>query len=443
MEFLNGPMIYVLIAVVGLIAIGGFFLSRLKIAGPNEAFIISGSRDNGEVKIIPPGGKAFVIPIIQESESMSLQSYQIGVTTECVDANMIPIEIEGVAMVKVGSAESSIRSAAERFAGREDEIRSSVTEVLRGTLRSTAGKLTVSDLISDRDAFSADVNESAQSGLERMGIVIDTFQIQDIRDGNGYIRALGEPEAQIVAKKARVAKAQNEAEANQAEAESQRKIAEQNRDLEVYQAEMAKSTMEARAVAEAAGPIAEAEQQKEITLREQEVAKQRAVLREQQLESEVRKPADAERYRMETEAIALRKVAEMEAEAEALTIRKKGEADAEANRAVGLAKAEADKAIGLAEAEATDAKAEALAKYNDAAINIEYIKVLPQIVEALSGAYDGVDMTIISNDGATAPTKAVLDNVPQIQESLKAMGIDVDGLMGRITGSNPSKTIEE
>ncbi|WP_216382165.1 SPFH domain-containing protein [Arcanobacterium phocae] len=445
-------------------------VSRLRVAGPDEALVISGAGESGAMKIVPPGGKVFVVPIVQSVSKISLEAYKIPLLIDCLDRSTIPLDIEAVAMVKIGSSNSSIRAAAERFNGRQETLPDSVVEVLSGTLRSVAGRLSVSELISDREMFSSQVAQGAEEDLARMGITVDTLQIKDISDKNDYIMALGAPEAQRVSRIARVATAENETQANEAEAESKRKIAEQNKDLEVYQAEMKRMTMEARAVADAAEPIERAKQEKLITLREQEVAEQKAVLKERELEATVRKPADAERYRVEVEAEArkveavLRAEADararlVKAEAEAEAIKQTGNAQAEASKALGLAQAEADKAQGLARAEAEkaqglaraeaeqaqglaeatamDAKAEALEKYGQAAIIETLVKALPQIAGEYAKAYEGVDkMTVISTDGTTALTRGVTNNVSQLNEVIHdLLGIDLGALTGSIVQS--------
>lgn len=279
--------------------------------------------------------------------------------------------------------------------------------------------MSVSELISDRETFSSQVAQGAEEDLARMGIPVDTLQIKDISDKNDYIMALSAPEAQRVSRIARVATAENETQANEAEAESKRKIAEQNKDLEVYQAEMKRMTMEARAIADAAEPIERAKQEKLITLREQEVAEQKAVLKERELEASVRKPADAERYRVEVQTEARKVEAVLKAEADAEAIKKTGNAQAEASKALGLAQAEADKAQGLARAEADKAQGLAEATAMDAK------------------AYECIDkMTVISTDGTTALTRGVTNNVSQLNEVINdLLGINLGTLTSGILQS--------
>src|SRR5690606_4492630 len=229
-------------------------------------------------------------------------------------------------------------------------------------------------------------------------------------------------------------------------------IAEANRNLALKQAAIQAEIDAANAKSAAAGPLAQAERDQAILAEQQKVAERNAELKERQLDTEVRKPADAERYRVEQEAEAARSAAVLEADAkrqatiaaaqaEAEQARLLGEGEqkrrtaiAEAVEREGRAEAEAILARGQAEAEAMRLKAEAFAKYGEAAVLDMLVKVLPQVVEAASRPMSAIDkMTVISTDGASSLTKSVASNVAQgLQLGSDLTGIDLGVLLTRL-----------
>ncbi|MCL6739526.1 flotillin family protein, partial [Streptomyces neyagawaensis] len=101
----------------------------------------------------------------------------------------------GVAIVKVGGSEDSIRAAAQRFLMQQDGIVGFTQEVLSGALRAIVGRMSVEDVIRDRAAFAGQVAEEAEASLSGQGLVLDAFQIQDITTEGSYLEDLGRPEA--------------------------------------------------------------------------------------------------------------------------------------------------------------------------------------------------------------------------------------------------------
>src|SRR5688500_2336570 len=187
-----------------LIAIGGavllvlllvlFTLSRIKVAGPNEAFIITGrkgkaietadgirSTDLSGQKVVM-GASVFVVPVVQKLQVIDLSSRRIHVEIAgAVSKQGIRANLQGVAIVKVGGTEDAIRAAAQRFLDQQDGIELFTSEVLAGALRSIVGRLTIEEIIRDRAAFASAIAEEAESSLTGQGLVLDPFQLQDIQ----------------------------------------------------------------------------------------------------------------------------------------------------------------------------------------------------------------------------------------------------------------------
>jgi len=432
-----------LIAIVAIIVLAAvaYLFSRIVVVPSNLTGLISGS-NRGTVKIVHPGGRDFVLPVIQTIQYLPFTQTTIGFKVTAEDENKINVNVAAVAAVKVGDSD-----AAKRFLGKpntDQAIADSAREALIGSLRSIIGHMTVTDLISDRDALQRNVFDDAKSIMANMGLEIDMLQVSEITDAGGYIESLGVPEQQRVEKDARIARANAEREARDAEVTSRQQIAERERDLSLRQAQLKAETDKAQADADSAGPIARAAKEREIAIIGQEAAEAKAALTERELDSTVRKPADAARYqreqeaqaskteallraqadaertRLDAEAQAQATVARAEAEAKATAARARAEAEAIAAR--GQAEADTIRAAGEAEAKAMSDKADALAKYGEAATRQMLLDKAPEIARALSEPLASVrDLSIISTEGASALPKAVASNVEQLDVILRSL----------------------
>ncbi|WP_421120715.1 SPFH domain-containing protein [Aquihabitans daechungensis] len=454
----------IVIALAGLavlfIAIVLFVVTRIKVAGPNEAFIITGRKGKGSgdtsgQKVVM-GASVFVVPFVQKLGAVDLSSRQIGVSVPAaVSSNGIRCVLEGVAVVKVGGTEELIRAAAQRFLGQQQEIDVFTREVLAGSLRAIVGRLSVEEIIRDRAAFAAAVAEEAENSLTGQGLVLDTFQLQDIQAEGDYLFDLGRPEAARAAMEAAVAEANARREAEQARIRAEEEIAMANRQLSLKQAEIKAQTDAAAAEAAAAGPLAQAARDQDVISAQEQVAARRAELKERELDTEVRKPADAQRYAVEQEAASHKAQQIAKAEAHAEQIRLSGFAErenrtalAEAVKAEGLAEAASVLAKGQAEAEAMEKKAEAYKHYGDAAVLDIVASALPKVVAEAARPMSQIDkVTVISTDGASETVRNVTSTVAQGTELTKALlGVDLGALLQSFVASRegavPTTAIE-
>jgi flotillin len=459
--------------------------SRYKVAGPNQAYIVTGRKgkavlnpetgalttDLSGQKVILGGG-TFVIPFVQKLATLDLSSRRISVQIRgAVSGQGIKLNVEGVAIVKVGGNADQIRLAAQRFLSQQEDVEAFTQEVLAGALRSIVGGLTVEQIIRDRAAFAQRVADESENSLTGQGLILDTFQIQDVTDDGSYLADLGRPEAARIGQTASIAEANARQAAEQARIAAEQEIAISQRALALKQAEIKAETDAATAQAAAAGPLAQADRDQAILLEQEKVAVRRVALTERNLETEVRKPADAARYKVEQEAegnrsaeiaaAEARKAATIAAaeakaqevrlsgeaeksrraalaEAEAIEGERRGEAErarrvaeAVATRAEGEAQAAATLAVGHAQAEAMDKRAEAFAHYNEAAVLQMLIEVLPQIAREVAAPIAAIDqLTVISSDGAGALPRQVNDNVVQTMNMLKnSTGLDIQALI--------------
>src|SRR5690606_11259590 len=314
-------------------------------------------RDLSGQKVVM-GASVFVWPVIQKLHTLDLSSRGIQVEISgAVSKQGIRCNLQGVAIVKVGGSETAIRAAAQRFLHQQAEINTFTREVLAGALRSIVGRLTVEEIIRDRAAFASAVAEEAELSLTNQGLVLDTFQLQDIIAEGTYLQDLGRPEAARVLKDAAIAEARARQAAEQERLLAEEAIAEANRNLALKQAAIQAEIDAANAKSAAAGPLAQAERDQAILAEQQKVAERNAELKERQLDTEVRKPADAERYRVEQEAEAARSAAVLEADAKRqATI---AAAQAEAEQARRLGEGEQKRRTAIAEAVEREGRAEA------------------------------------------------------------------------------------
>ncbi|MFI1969900.1 flotillin [Streptomyces cinnamoneus] len=424
----------VLLAAV--IIVVALFKLMWRVAEPNEALIISGSKhrtdglEEGMGFRIVTGRGTLVLPGVQAVRKLSLDLNEADLNVDCVTKQGIPLKVHGVVIFKVGDDFVSIANAARRFLDQQKFMGDRVHNVFAGHLRSIVGGLTVEDMIRDRERLTGETRAASGTEMEKLGLIIDSLQIHEIQDPTGYIKNLAAPHAAAVQRDARIAEAEADRLATEAEQQAKARMSQAQRDSEILQAGYQAERDSAAAKARQAGPLAQAAAQQEVVVQETRVAELAARRREQQLQADVRKPADAAAYEKRTLAEAERdarisaaqaKARETElaaaaeatrvktaaaAEAEATTARgtaaatatrATGEAEAEAARAKGLAAAEASRAQGLAEAEAIKARASALAENQEAVVAQQLAEQWPEIVRAGAQAFGSVDHMVLLN----------------------------------------------
>jgi uncharacterized membrane protein YqiK len=341
-----------------------------KVPAPNEALLISGSHrkaQDTQFRIVTGHG-AFVLPIKQRARVLSLSLRESEILEECITTQGIRLRIRAIAAFKVGDDPVSIANAARRFLAEQSQMEELVGRIFAGHLRSIIGSLTVEEIIRERDRLAQEVKDGSHGEMEKLGIVVDSLLVQEIDDASGYINNLAAPHSAAIASAARIAAAKADQEATQREQEAAALKAQYLRDTEIKQAGFAAETQQAKARADQAGPLAQAEASQQVIEQQTALAEREAQLTDKRLESEVRRPADAEAYRTRTIAEANRDKVKAETEAEAYRQRTMAEAnrdmvkfqtEAEANRQKMIAGAEAEAAKVRAAAEAEAKKHEA------------------------------------------------------------------------------------
>lgn len=411
--------------------------------GPNEALVISGCCY--KKPLLVPGGRAFIWPAIQQIQRISLNTMTLIVDSPTVYTSQgVPISVTGIAQVKIqGQNEEMLLAACEQFLGKKEaEIQHIALLTLEGHQRAIMGSMTVEEIYKDRKKFSKQVFEVASSDLVNMGITVVSYTLKDIRDEEGYLKSLGMARTAEVKRDARIGEAEARADATikEAIAEEQRmasvflndtEIAKARRDFEIkkaaYDVEVQTKNAEAEMAYELQAAktkqrIKEEQMQIEVVERAQQinVQEQEIQRKERELEANIRRPAEAEKFRLEKLAEANKKRVLLEAEAEAEALRLKGEAEAYAIEA----KAQA-------EAEQMAKKAEAWKEYKDAAMIDMFLEVIPKVAaEVAAPLSQAKKVTMVStgsgNVGAAKLTGEVLDIVAQVPMLVKSLtGVDV------------------
>lgn len=481
-----GGVIVLLVVIVLIVLLRG-----IKVAKPDEAIIVtsrqkpikggapSSAEDENAGQRVVFGSRVFVKPVVEAYFKLSLRSRQLNVQATAQTRDAITIRVNAVAVVKVGGSESMVRAAAQRFLNQQDQIESSTEEVLSGSVRSIVGQLTVTEIITNRSALQGQVLEAVRESLDVQGLTIDTLQIKEIDDDNGYIRDLGRAEAARVKQVAEIAESVSRQASEEARIAADQAVAESQRKLDLRNAEIQKETDKAKAEALAAAPLAEAIAQQEVVSQQEVTAAKRVGLRKQELDAEIRAVADADAYSKEkqaeanaaaavaaanadrdsrrsaAEAIEAEGIAERNrrrsaaeaVEAEGVAEKNRRIAAAQALQAEGEAEAASIRVRGTAEAEAAQLKAEALAERADDLLRQQVIEKLPEIVRAASEPLAAIGtMTIISSDGSG--TEQVGQNVSTQLATVTQMlrdlvGIDLAEIVtGRATGAAMGEALQ-
>ena len=434
-----------------------FSLGYLK-APPDTAFIISGPFR----RRILIGHAGLRLPFFERVDKISLRVMQVDVkTSEAVPTNeFINVNVDGVANVKVSSDPELLKKAAESLLGmKQDELISLVTQVLEGNMREIVGSVGLKEMVQDRQGVAKKITENVVPDMEKLGIEVVNFNIQNFKDNAGTIENMGIDNVEQIRKNAQIAKANAQRdiaiatanasqEANAVKVESEKKIAEQNAELAVQQADMKVKADTKKAEADAAYAIQQETERKTIEVtranadiarreKEAELAEKEIAIKERQLDAEIRKQADAVNYKIAKEAEADLVKRQREAEAMAYEALKRAEAQrAEAERFAMEQEAEGIRAKGLAEAEAIEKKAEAQRKMGEASVLEMYLQALPEVVKNAAEPLGRTDKIVMYGDGnATRVVKDVMTSANQIMEGVKeSTGIDISTLLAGVVG---------
>lgn len=464
-------MIYVYIG-IGVVAVALLLLIIAKgyvKAPPDTAYIISGFKKQPRILI---GRAGIRIPFLERIDKLSLKQVTVDIKTDgyIPTLDFINIQVDAVAKVRVSTEPDLLERAMKNFLNKDSkDIIEDLQDSLQGNMREIVGTISLRDICNNREEFGNQVQQKASVDMKNLGIEIISCNIQNVEDESDLIKNMGMDNTAKIRKDAAIAKAeadrdvaikQAEAdkEANEARVKADLEIAQKKNELDIRKSELKKAADTKAAEADAAFEIQKQEQRKtietastnaEIAKREREVElKEREVkVMEQSLEAEIKKKAEAEKFKEQQEADAKlyirtkdAEAKKVEAELEAEALMKKADADkyaqeqeAKAIEAKGQAEAAAIRAKGIAEAEAIDKKAEAMKKYGEAAILEMAFNILPEMAKNIAEPISSIDkVTVIGGNSNGVADMA--GNVPivmaKVIESVKeATGIDLNEII--------------
>jgi flotillin len=288
------------------------YVQNLKICQPSEALIFSGFKQSlGGREVgyrVIKGGSAFRWPLFEIVDSMDLTNMAIELLVRgAYSKGGIPLNVQGVANIKIGSHEPLIHNAVERFLGKErGEIIRIAKETLEGNLRGVLSTLTPEQVNEDKLKFADSLLHEAEHDLSKLGIVLDNLKIQNVTDDAGYLSSLGRRRNAELEKNALIteAKTKSEAQILSAKNEETTALGQIEAEMKIAYAEAQRLISDAQTkkdalVAEENGAV---QQLLAKATAELEVQKARVEQMKRQLAAEILEPAKAEMSAQESRA---------------------------------------------------------------------------------------------------------------------------------------------
>ena len=370
------------IAIAALVLILLFLWASFVSASPGEVKVISGPRGQRVLH----GKTGWKIPLLERVDTMTASMISVDAqTTDFVPTNdYINVRVDAAVKVRIATDDDTLFKAATRnfLYKTTSEISEEVRDTLEGHLRAIIGQMKLTDIITDRAAFSERVQENAKQDLEEMGLLIVAFNIQNVTDQNGVIDNLGIDNTEQIRKTAAIAKA--------------------NAQKEVAQA---------TAIAQKEANDAQVASQLEIAQKQTDLAKRQAALKAEAEAFERTKKADADKQAMLAEAQGI--------------------------EARGRAEASAIGAKLTAEAEGLEKKAEAMTKMNQAAVLEMYFRALPEVARAVAEPLSKVDTITMYGEGNNAQMVGdITKSISQINAGLgDSLGLDLQQMFTALVGA--------
>ncbi|MFF7972456.1 SPFH domain-containing protein [Streptomyces sp. NPDC007905] len=365
-----------------------------RVPAPDEAMLISGGRrglGGAPFRVVTGHGK-FVLPVFRKTRFLTLSMCEAEVTETCVTRQGISLHVRAVIAFKVGNDTESIINAGQRFLSDQGQMSVLTGRIFAGHLRAIIGSMTVEEIVTERQKLAAEVLDTSKTEMAKIGLIVDSLQIQSIDDGNtGYIDAMSAPHRAAIQRQAKIAQAQATQAAVEAEQAAARMQAEYARQTAVVKAEYSAEVDRAQARSAQAGPLAQAHAQQEVLTAQTELAQRQAQLRQQQLVAEIVKPAEAEAERI--------------------------------------------RVLAAAEAERMKIQAEAAASHDRVALDRMLIDQLPQIVKEAAGGLSGANVNVLNGAAGLGEMAAGL-----VGQGLTILDSVRQNLNGQNSATRPGKT---
>ncbi len=396
----------ILLIAVAFIIVVYAIAARYKKFSPNEVGIFYGRKyrykdATGKDQIrgfrVVSGGGSLLFPVVENLQIMSTAAFQTKIDETAIpNKDNVKINVMGVATCKISSIPEDLQNAAASFLGKQPkEIEGFVTNILMGHLRSIIGKMSIDQILRERDIFNRQVVAESSDELKKLGVQVITLVIQDVNDEYGYISALGRKAVAEAVRDANVKVAEAEAdtamkvstakrEASIVAAANSIAVADAEKKRDVQQAQFKVEAQTELAKANQALAIATADQEKILRQKEAErdaaantaqikVQEQEALRMEKELDATIIRPAEAAKQKMiiDAEAHKQKMVIDAGAAKQAALL------NAEAAKEVAVRRAEGEKEsavlTGEGEAHKTRATLNALAEGQAAKIRQELL----------------------------------------------------------------------
>ena len=380
------------------------------ICQPNEVLIFAGSSQRvGDRKVgyrLVKGGSSIRTPLLERVMRMNLTNMIIELKVSgAYSKGGIPLDVEGVANIKIAGEEPTIHNAIEKLLGKpRKEIEKIARETLEGNLRGVLASLTPEQVNEDKTAFAKSLLDEAEEDLEKLGLVLDTLQIQNISDNVRYLDSIGRKQQADLQRDARIAEAEAKSESVIQTAENQKITAVRRleRDIGIAQAAAEQRTQDALTLKAALVAEAEAEIAASLARIQADVPVQEERIKQvaEQLEADVIAPAEAECKR----AIA-------QAKGSASTILEEGKAQAEGTRRL----------------------AESWVEAGDSARDIFLLQKLESLLKTLTATVPDVavqNVTVVDTNSGNLATQAAAF-MAQLKQTA---GVDLAGTLNNLAG---------
>lgn len=400
-------------AIIVVLALTAMVKRLLYVSQPNEALIFSGgkheSSDGRAIGYrIVRGGRALRVPLLEKVDALDLSNIAIDISVKgAYSKGGIPLNVHGIANVKLPGEAPLLNNAIERFLGRNaNEISRIAKETLEGNVRGVVAQLTPEEVNEDKTRFAQTLLEEAEHDMNRMGLVLDNLKIQNVTDDSGYLNSIGRIRGASVRMTATIAEANAQADAAEQQAKNwaASEIAKVDADLAIAQQDNQKRVADAQT--KRAAMIAEAQAQVAAQLAqitaEIERQKARALQVKRQLDADVVQPAVAEQRSREEQA--------------------KGQAASVVER-------------GKAEAEALRSLVEAYKKAGASAREVLVLQKLMPLVADIAGARQKLTigaLTVIPPDAADSGGKWARTAIGANAQIRAATGVDVAAALKRL-----------
>lgn len=410
--------IALLLSIFGVGTGAGFFVIRnlYHICQPSEVLIFAGSKREipGGRSVgyrLVKGGSSIQAPLLERTFRMDLTNMIIDLkVSNAFSKGGIPLTVEGVANIKIAGEEPTIHNAIERLLGKSrKEIEQLAKETLEGNLRGVLASLTPEQVNEDKIAFAKSLLDEAEDDLEKLGLVLDNLQIQNISDNVRYLDSIGRKQQAELLRDARMAEAKAKAESVIQASANERLTALRRieRDLEIAKADVERRVRDALTKRVAMVAEAEAGVGAEIARTQAELAMQTERIKQvqNQLQADVVAPAEAE-----------------------------------CKRAIAKARGDAARIVedGKAQAEGTVRLAESWKAAGDSAREIFLFQKLEFLLKTMASGVPEVkvrNVTVIDAKDGSSATK-IASFLEQLRQTT---GVDVVDVVSKLARDEPAR----